>query len=300
MATYSPGLAKQFQDYLGPGYGGGTETFSPYGSASQAQAFNFAGGANTQQISDLINSITRGAQTQALQARIPGGPALEEQSSANIGSELRGELPADVLRQLQQQSAERGVATGSPGSPNTNAAYLRALGLTSLDLTGRGQSQLTAAEGRNPAAPIYDPSAQLITPYQGAQLGAEQTRLNQEYQMERDRLAQERNRLAQQYAFSGRGGGGGGSAPDPSAYVRGPWASDVGNPPALLSPYATTGATGDLLGTSTGTYGMPQAGGGTYSATDQFGNPVANAPGGTMNAALASDQMFAEMFPGAS
>lgn len=268
MATYSPGLAKQFQDYLGPGYGVGTQNFSPYGSASEAQAFNFAGGANTQSISDLINSITRGAQSQALQARIPGGPALEEQSSANIGSELRGELPTDVLNRLRQASAERGVATGSPGSPNTNAAYLRALGLTSLDLTGRGQAELTTAEGRNPAAPIYDPSAQLITPYQGAQLGAEQTRLNQEYQMERDRLAQERNRLAQQYAFSGRGGGGGGPAPmdEGAAYVRGPWASDVGNPPALLSPYATTGATGNTLFGDTNPF--------YYGGTNAGWNPV--------------------------
>lgn len=243
MASYSPGLAPVFERYLGTGGGSTAGSFEPYGSAGQAQQFNLEGGANTSQISDLINSITRNAQTQALQARIPGEAGLETQSSANIGSELRGELPADVVRTLGQQAAERGVATGSPGSPNTNAAYLRALGLTSLDLTGMGQSQLTAAEGRNPAAPIFDPSSQLITPYQGATLGAEQTRLAQQYEMERERMMMERSQLNRQAAFGGQGRGGGAEEQTGLQYVRQPFASDLQTTYAFGSP------------TETGTYG---------------------------------------------
>jgi hypothetical protein len=241
-------MADVFRNYPGISYGGSPSTFLPYGSAGEAQQFNLQGGANTSQISDLINSITRGAQGAALQARIPGEANLETQSSANIQSELEGQLPADVMRTLGQQAAERGVATGSPGSPNTNAAYLRALGLTSLDLTGMGQSQLTAAEGRNPAAPIFDPSSQLITPYQGATLGAEQTRLAQSYDLERERLAMERANLARQAAFGGGQGRSGTATPEPGLqYVQGPWASDVGNPPAVYGPGGGP--------TSTGTYG---------------------------------------------
>lgn len=37
------------------------------------------------------------------------------------------QLPEDVVRQLQQQAAERGVAIGSPGSPNANAWLQQAL-----------------------------------------------------------------------------------------------------------------------------------------------------------------------------
>jgi hypothetical protein len=118
---------------------------------------------------------------------------LEAASSANIDSELQGQLPADVLMQLNQQAAERGVSTGSPGSDNSNAAALRALGLTSLDLTGRGQSDLSSAVGRNPAAPIFDPTTQLLTPYQAGNLQ------NQANMVSLDYLR----------ALTGGGGGGG-------------------------------------------------------------------------------------------
>lgn len=68
----------------------------------------------------------------------------------NITSNLAGQLPSDVIGLMQQQAAERGIATGTPGSPNTNAAYLRALGLTSLQLQQLGHSQLTEAMQRTP------------------------------------------------------------------------------------------------------------------------------------------------------
>lgn len=122
------------------------------------------------QISDLINEINRGAQTQANQARIPLAPQLETKSSQNIQSLLGGEIPADVQALLSQKAAESGVRSGSPGGPAAMSAYLRALGLTSLDLQQTGQQNLSAAYARNPGAPIYDPSRQLITPYEAAQL----------------------------------------------------------------------------------------------------------------------------------
>lgn len=126
------------------------------------------------QISDLINQINRGAQTQANQARIPMAPTLEAESSRNIQSELQGNLPPDVLALIGQQAAEAGVASGSTGSP---AGYLKALGLTSLGQTEAGQRDLSAAYARNPGAPIYDTSRQLITPLESAQLGLEASRL---------------------------------------------------------------------------------------------------------------------------
>jgi hypothetical protein len=72
----------------------------------------------------------------------------------NIQSETAGQLPADVISLLTQQGAERGIATGSPGSPNSNAAFLRALGLTSLDMTQRGQQNLTSILPTLPGAGI--------------------------------------------------------------------------------------------------------------------------------------------------
>jgi hypothetical protein len=68
----------------------------------------------------------------------------------NISQNLAGALPPDVIQQIQQQAAERGIQTGSPGSANTSAEYLRALGLTSLQLQQLGHSQLTEAMQRTP------------------------------------------------------------------------------------------------------------------------------------------------------
>jgi hypothetical protein len=154
-------------------------------------------------LTHYINNLNLQSQAAANRNRIPHGGQLEAQSSANIGNELSGVVNPDVLRLLQQQAAERGVSTGTGGSPNSNAAYLQALGLTSMGIQHQGQADLTAAEGRNPAAHTFDPTTQLITPYESANL-------NQQNQFERDRMDIERQRLALEAAHAGGGGGGGG------------------------------------------------------------------------------------------
>lgn len=72
--------------------------------------------------------------------QLPGYNASLGNIGQNIQSETAGELPPEVIAQMQQQAAERGISTGSPGSPNSNAAYLRAIGDTSLNLTQQGQA----------------------------------------------------------------------------------------------------------------------------------------------------------------
>lgn len=159
---------------------------NPFGANPVQQNVNDLG--QIAQLTQMVNSINQAAQQSANAARIPGGRGLENLSSANIGNALAGQVDPSVLAQLGQRAAERGVATGSPTGPGSNAAYLRALGLTTMDLMNTGQNWLTQATNRNPAAPLFDPSSMFITPFQSAQLD-----------LERDRL----NRM-------GRGGGGGG------------------------------------------------------------------------------------------
>lgn len=69
---------------------------------------------------------------------------------SNIGSNLAGVVSPDVIQQLQQQAAERGIGTGTAGSQNSSAAYLRALGLTSMQLQNLGHTQLNEAIARTP------------------------------------------------------------------------------------------------------------------------------------------------------
>jgi hypothetical protein len=68
------------------------------------------------------------------------------------------------MANLNQAAAERGVATGSPDSPNAGAAALRALGLTDLDLEKLGHTQLTEAIQRTPRGPEFNPASMLVDP----------------------------------------------------------------------------------------------------------------------------------------
>jgi hypothetical protein len=135
----------------------------------------------------------------------------------NIQNNLAGTLAPDVIQQLQQQGAERGISTGAPGSDNSNAAYLRALGLTSLQLQQLGHSQLTEAMQR--------------TPVQQTQMGSATRDLGEERAiyaaapqpgpMQRQALANARSGMTQGQKLAGgapsyaqfAGGGGGGGSP---------------------------------------------------------------------------------------
>jgi hypothetical protein len=97
---------------------------------------------------------------------IPDYTDLAKQSSQNISAELEGQMPGDVVTQILQSAAERGISTGTTGSPNFNAALLHALGLTSLDMTKLGETELSGAVQRSPIAQPFDISRMFITPEQ--------------------------------------------------------------------------------------------------------------------------------------
>lgn len=106
---------------------------------------------------DYLNRFMSRQATLPYQMNLPGYQGLIGQRSSNIGGLLRGQVPTDVQQTIAQAGAERGVATGSPGSPNANAAWLRALGLTSLGLQQQGAQQLGAAIEQTPVPEIWNP-----------------------------------------------------------------------------------------------------------------------------------------------
>lgn len=120
-------------------------------------------------IAQQANQFMTGQAVAPLIANLPNYNAMTQQSSGNILSNLRGQVPEDVVRLLQQKAAERGAMTGmAPDSPNLNASYLQALGLTSLDLMGRGEQQLSGAVERTPMPQPLNP-ASLFVPQMNAQ-----------------------------------------------------------------------------------------------------------------------------------
>lgn len=98
---------------------------------------------------DTSQQIGTDVQAQML-ANLPNYQGMLGQDVANIGANLQGQVAPDVVSQLAQQSAERGIGMGAPGAPNANAAFLRALGLTSMQLQQLGNQQLTQAMARTP------------------------------------------------------------------------------------------------------------------------------------------------------
>jgi hypothetical protein len=94
------------------------------------------------------SSAAASAGTTALNDALPGYMTSMNNIGTNIASETAGQVPQDVIAELQQQGAEGNTTTGAA----SNAAYLKALGLTSLGLEQTGQQNL---EGIEPSIPGY-------------------------------------------------------------------------------------------------------------------------------------------------
>ncbi len=147
-----------------PAYGGVP------GVPSLVDVYGQATGANAGMLPGLnqIGANVTGANQQELlnnlRVSIPGYDQMTGASSGNIESLLAGQIPTDVRNQITQSAAERGISTGLYDSPNSNAALLRSLGLTSLGLQSQGEQELTGAVNRTPQAKPFDISPLMINP----------------------------------------------------------------------------------------------------------------------------------------
>lgn len=151
-------------NYWDPAYGGVPNVPDPISSQYQATVGNIS---NLGEIYGLAGSVNQFGAQQArsqYEQNLPGYDEMMATASGDILSNLRGQVPADVLNELAQGSAERGIATGVSGSANAGAQYLKALGLTSIGLQDKGQQQLTSAIQRTPTSPLFNVASQLVSP----------------------------------------------------------------------------------------------------------------------------------------
>jgi hypothetical protein len=132
-------------------------------TAPQALGQNIQDLPQIEQIAQGINQGNLGFVQQEFN-QLPGYSFDLQQEGQNIGQEESGQLPQSVVNQLETAAAERGIATGSPGSPNSNAALMQALGLNSLQLEQTGEQNLNAATAALPQVTPFDASSQLISP----------------------------------------------------------------------------------------------------------------------------------------
>jgi hypothetical protein len=163
--------------FLSDVYGSKYGIPNPTGTAGSAIAGNEANLSGIYGLAMGADAISAaGAQSQYT-ANLPNYSGMLTQATGNVGSELQGQVPQDVINLLQQQGAERGVATGQgAGGPNTNASYLQALGLTSLGLENQGMQGFNQLYQDTPTGAQFNPSSMFVTPEQeqAAQLAANQ------------------------------------------------------------------------------------------------------------------------------
>lgn len=154
---------------------GGTPTV-PSPAGTQAQSIqgnqqNFGGlsdlATNTAQLNSKLGALP-------YQLNLPNYSGLLGQASSNALSLLGGNIPSDVQRNLIQGAAQRGISTGMPGAPATNASYLQALGLTGLGLQQQGLQQFGSLMNMTPTGPQFNPASMYVSPdaYQQAQTAA--------------------------------------------------------------------------------------------------------------------------------
>jgi hypothetical protein len=154
-------------DFLGDINGQKYSISNPTATAGNAIAGNEANLAGIYGLTVGADEAGAAGAASQYQMNLPDYTGMLTQATSNVTNELQGQVPQDVINLLQQQGAERGVATGQgPGGPNTNASYLQALGLTSLGLENQGLQGFAQLYADTPVGPQFSPSSMLVTPEQ--------------------------------------------------------------------------------------------------------------------------------------
>jgi hypothetical protein len=153
-------------NYYNPAYGGVPTVPNPTATAGAANAGNAANLPGLENTAANVNTFNQGQLLGQYNMAIPNYSALTATASGNAAQQLSGQVPQDVINQLLQGSAERGVTTGMPGGANSNAAYLQALGLTSIGQQQQGMANLHQLSADAPIAQPFNPASMFVTPEQ--------------------------------------------------------------------------------------------------------------------------------------
>lgn len=146
---------------------GGTPTIpDPASTAGTAVTGNLGNLADIYKLAGSVNTFNQGEAVSPYVANLPNYEEMTRTASGNILGGLKGQLNRDEVANLTQFAAERGIATGTSGAPNMNAALLRLYGLTQRDIENQAQTQLTGAMARTPTGTQLNPASFLVTPEQ--------------------------------------------------------------------------------------------------------------------------------------
>lgn len=133
------------------------------------------------ELTGKINKVAQSQRMDQLEQFIPGFRDQLSQQSDLISSQLRGELPDDVINNIIKNSAESGQAGGFGGSEVSRNLTARDLGLNSLQLSQQGfQNSQNFLSGANAAgAQSISPASMFLSPAQ--RLGFQQSERDSEF-----------------------------------------------------------------------------------------------------------------------
>lgn len=104
-----------------------------------------------------INQFMTGQAIAPWQANQPFFNETFQQAGQNALQQTQGKVTDPTINQLLQGAAQRGIITGSPGSPGANSAYLAALGKTSEQQQVAGLQGFGTLAGITPVPEIWNP-----------------------------------------------------------------------------------------------------------------------------------------------
>lgn len=234
-------------------------------------------------------------QQTAVYNQLPGYGTSMSNVGSNIASETAGQLPQDVVNQITQTAAERGITTGMAGSGSSNANLEQALGLNSLALTNTGQKNLEGILPTLPGNTVANSPSMYATPslYEGANaaaLGVSNQNAGQNASLTAAQQGQSAALTAAQNATNAANGqvnypmisGGGGTSGTGGTGMGGSTSAGGAKTGGTGGTSGTTGTTGT---TGAGVYSGPAGGqvGGTGDTTGtNGGGNMSNIPTGNM------------------
>lgn len=130
---------------------------------------NLAALPTLEEIASGVDSFNLSQRNKALTAAIPGYTNLVAGESGTLGSWMRGEIPNDVIGQVERSGAAHAIEGGYGGSQMATNLTARDLGLTSLDLQGRAMSALPSylnTVGNLAVPKQFDVTSGFLTPQQ--------------------------------------------------------------------------------------------------------------------------------------
>lgn len=150
----------------------------------RAVAGNVANFSDISSLASTTNMFNQEQLNQMLESAAPGFRDIVSRSGSRISELLSGEIPKDVSDQIGRNAAYQSLSGGFGGSGMARNLVARDLGLTSLDIIGKGldTGSRWAAMARANTADQFNPASMFITPEQRIQT----TMFNRTGQFQRD------------------------------------------------------------------------------------------------------------------